>query len=97
MRLYPATAGLGGQDYEIYALCCGLIYLNEPREAEEYLLDYLFKRRRDLTEYSVELAAILKVFGIPINREASLSIKISSSTDHSTTIVSRSNFQSAVS
>ena len=92
MRLYPATAGLGGQDYEIYGLCCGLIYLNKRAEAKEYLLDYLSKRRRDLTEYSLELGPILKLLGTPAHRDASLSSKMSS-----TTIVPRRESQPAVS
>jgi hypothetical protein len=63
MRLYPATAGLGGQDYEIYALCESLVYLEKADEAKAYLEDYLFNKRRDLTEYSADLAGIAERLG----------------------------------
>ena len=64
-KLYPITAGMGAQDFEIYALCNGLVYLNQQAEAKSYLVDYLLNRRRDLTEYSADLAAIARLLGAP--------------------------------
>jgi hypothetical protein len=64
-KLYPITAGMGAQDFEIYALCNGLVYLNQHVEAKSYLEDYLVNRRRDLTEYSADLAAIARLLGAP--------------------------------
>jgi DNA-binding SARP family transcriptional activator len=58
--LYAETAMLGGQDYEIAALCAGLLYVGERTTAEGYLRDYLSQTRRDLTSYSRELAEIAR-------------------------------------
>jgi hypothetical protein len=57
-HLYLETAILGCQDYEVAALCAGLIYIREGLTAETYLTDYLTHKRRDLTQYSRELAEI---------------------------------------
>jgi DNA-binding SARP family transcriptional activator len=59
-QLYPETAMLGGQDYEIAALCAGLLYLGKKTAAERYLRDYLYHTRRDLTRYSRELTEITR-------------------------------------
>jgi DNA-binding SARP family transcriptional activator len=59
-QLYAETAMLGGQDYEIAALCAGLLYIGERITAEWYLTDYLSETRRDLTGYSRELAEIAR-------------------------------------
>jgi DNA-binding SARP family transcriptional activator len=57
-ELYEFTAPLGGQDYEIAGLCEGLLYAGRRADAEAYLEDYLSKKRRDLTQYSRELAEV---------------------------------------
>jgi len=57
-QLYLETAILGCQDYEVAALCAGLIYTGEGLTAETHLTDYLTHKRRDLTQYSRELAEI---------------------------------------
>lgn len=54
--LYGCTAALGGQDYEVAALCAGLIYVGSSSDARDLLTDYLSNKRRDLTLYSPELA-----------------------------------------
>jgi len=57
-QLYAVTATLGGQDYEVAALCAGLLYLKDDEAAETYLTDYLSHKRRDLSRYSKELTEI---------------------------------------
>jgi DNA-binding SARP family transcriptional activator len=57
-QLYVVTATLGGQDYEVAALCAGLLYLKNGAAAETYLTDYLSHKRRDLSRYSKELTEV---------------------------------------
>jgi hypothetical protein len=57
-QLYSAVATLGCQDFEIAALCAGLIYMGEKASADKYLVDYLCNARRDLTPYLSELTSV---------------------------------------
>ena len=78
-ELYEFNAPLGGQDYEIAALCDGLLHTGRRGDAEEYLDDYLSKKRRDLTRYSRELAEVSAILtSPPIDAHALLLAGISS-------------------
>jgi len=57
-QLYSAVATLGCQDFEIAALCAGLIYIGDQANAHKYLVDYLCNGRRDLTPYLRELTSV---------------------------------------
>lgn len=56
--LYDRTSKLGGQDYEVTALCAALAYVGEVSRAREYLADYLAVKRRDLVPRSRELEGV---------------------------------------
>jgi hypothetical protein len=56
--LYKVIGGLGGQDYEVAALCSGLEYLGKADESRDILLDYLTRTRRDLIPYLPELGEL---------------------------------------
>ncbi|MFL5600191.1 MAG: hypothetical protein ACJ78I_07330, partial [Gemmatimonadaceae bacterium] len=64
---YPLTAVLGDQDYEMSALCRGLLYVGERTTARNYLIDYFSHTRRDLTPYSQELVEISKAVRDPVS------------------------------
>jgi DNA-binding SARP family transcriptional activator len=72
LELYPTIAALGRQDYEIGALEKGLSYLGEKATARECLIDYVCRRRRDLTPLSIELSGILQRYGLTAQSSALL-------------------------
>jgi hypothetical protein len=59
--LNQSTAGLGAQDFEVAALCAGLIHLGDRAGARKCLIDYLSSQRRDLTPYSPELTEVCQL------------------------------------
>jgi DNA-binding SARP family transcriptional activator len=76
-QLYSETAILGCQDYEVAALCVGLIYVGEGLAAETYLTDYLTHKRRDLTQYSRELTELSRTIKPTPNWRPSLVVTTS--------------------
>ena len=52
---------LGAQDYEVAALCAGLIYLGDESAARTCLNDYLSSKRRDLIPYPPVLSEICEM------------------------------------
>jgi len=71
-QLYAATATLGGQDYEVAALCAGLLYVGDEESARAFLTDYVSNKRRDLTRYSPELTEICsRLLHTPSGRQLS--------------------------
>lgn len=53
--LYERISQVGGQDYEVSALCRGLSYVNDDANARWHLTDYISKKRREATSFSREL------------------------------------------
>ncbi|MGZ3492825.1 MAG: ATP-binding protein [Gemmatimonadaceae bacterium] len=63
-QLYSTVATLGCQDFEIAALCTGLIYMGDQANADKYLVDYLCNGRRDLTPYLRELTSVCHALNV---------------------------------